>query len=527
MDLQEALETADGAVFRSEGRHLKDIEKHLLLGALEGKTYEQIAKSSNFAISYLKKYAGPNLWKTLSRALGEEVRKTNFEGAIERYTKRHPSHLHTLSFQPTESLYSDWERVPDVGQFIGRETDLTILHQWVLSQQCRLILLSGMGGVGKTMLAAKLASQVRTHFERTVWRSLRKAPPIRELLDDLISLLSNGQEGVSALPIGNQISRLLYHLQNRRHLLVLDELETVLKSGELAGQYDENHVEYEELIKRIGEEAHGSCIILASREQPKTINMVANDKFPVRVYTVEGLSTTDAKNFLASRGIDHHQHGVEELVQIYRGNPSALGIVSTTIQRLFRGKVTDFLKLSTIVVNDVLDDLLCQQFERLSVTEQEILYWISLQLKPVSFEDIKLGAKFITSRSSDLIGALESLERRSFLEKNDDLFLLQPIVSKYTINDFVMRVCRNITHLIEDDSLTHLGLLRSHDISCSKADEMDKLQLILRPIVNRLAVRQTIGEQLKRVLSLVRGKPFQMVGYSEANIKSLLSSINS
>gem|GEM_PF-5873512 len=46
----------------------------------------------------------------------------------------------------------------------------------------------GIGGIGKSTLAVKLALQIHTEFEIVVWRSLRNAPPLDELLESILCL---------------------------------------------------------------------------------------------------------------------------------------------------------------------------------------------------------------------------------------------------------------------------------------------------------------------------------------------------
>ena len=75
----------------------------------------------------------------------------------------------------------EWGDAPDPEPFVGRSTELGVLRHWVLDECCRLLAVVGMGGIGKTSLAAKLAHEVAPRFERVYWRSLRDAPPVRRL----------------------------------------------------------------------------------------------------------------------------------------------------------------------------------------------------------------------------------------------------------------------------------------------------------------------------------------------------------
>lgn len=87
--------------------------------------------------------------------------------------------------------HEDWGEAPDTAEFVGRVDELALLRRWILEERCRLVPVLGVGGVGKTSLAAKLAQEVAPSFEHVYWRSLRDAPPPSEWLAGPIGFLSD------------------------------------------------------------------------------------------------------------------------------------------------------------------------------------------------------------------------------------------------------------------------------------------------------------------------------------------------
>jgi len=58
----------------------------------------------------------------------------------------------------------------------------------------------------------------------------------------------------------------MQYLRSSRCLLVLDS-ESILRSGELAGRYCSGYEGYGQLLRRVGDERHQSCLVLTSREK--------------------------------------------------------------------------------------------------------------------------------------------------------------------------------------------------------------------------------------------------------------------
>lgn len=133
-----------------------------------------------------------------------------------------------------------------MGTFYGRTEELETLNQWLVLDRCRLIAILGLGGMGKSSLAAKITQQVQGDFEAIIWRSLRNAPTLETLLAELVPFVSQQQE-TQATP-----ERLLAWLRQRRCLIILDNVETILQAGDCVGCYQPGYADYGDLLRLLG-----------------------------------------------------------------------------------------------------------------------------------------------------------------------------------------------------------------------------------------------------------------------------------
>ncbi|MCC3435721.1 MAG: ATPase, partial [Microcoleus sp. PH2017_05_CCC_O_A] len=183
MNLKEALKIADKIVFERTGQHLDDLQAAVLKGTLERETYKHIAKDFDCSESSVRK-VGAELWEILSEELGEDVSKSNLSSAIERLQvslvssnfvqnvseqhisgsfntcgearhppeqrNSHPQNQETSNTKQTKTktLYQDLSEMPELGDFFDRTHELQTLTTWILQQNCRLITLTGISGIG-------------------------------------------------------------------------------------------------------------------------------------------------------------------------------------------------------------------------------------------------------------------------------------------------------------------------------------------------------------------------------------------
>jgi DNA-binding SARP family transcriptional activator len=319
--------------------------------------------------------------------------------------------------------------VPGLHSFYGRETELTKLEHWMIDDRCRVVALVGLGGVGKTALAARLADRVALQFDQVLWYSLVFAPPLQELLSDCLQVLS--AQPLSAIPMSlhTQLAALLGSLRQRRCLLVFDGVENIMSDGELAGNYRPGYQGYGQLIQWVSQSRHLSCLVLVSREQPAELAGANSPGALAQVLRLSGLEAEAGRAILQEQGISGSSWEQNRLIQCYSGNPLALQIVADTIRNVFAGDIALFLRYQ-ILIFGAIRTVLDQQFAKLSALERDILIWVARMPSAVSIASIQTDL-VQPAGGRAVLEAVRSLQQRSLLEQQQDGLGLPEVVTLY------------------------------------------------------------------------------------------------
>ena len=468
------------------------------------------------------------------------------ESTWERFLQRIPirdrsfsAFCQMLDLDPNEiaqSLKENLEQAPDVLNFHGRQRELGTLEQWIIKDRCRLINIVGfagigktglvMGGIGKTDLSLQLARRIRGEFEYIFWQPLLNAPSLKIVLTELIEFISDRIEAELATTTDGLITQLLHYLNQCRCLLILDNVESILQSGDRVGNYRSDYEEYGNFLQRIGSSKHQSCVLVTSRIEPIDIEDMKS-KSSVRSLGLDGLDIAAGRAIFGdiARANNGNFQGTEEnwsnLISFYNGNPLALKITALHILKRFDGNLSEFLTHHLMVFGKI-REFLDWHFERLNAAEKTVMYWLALNREAVSIADLKQDI-FSPIEQKYLPETLDTLERQIPIEKSGNRFTLQPVLIEYVSERVIKEICQELES-------GNLQLFNSHALIKASAKDYVKdsqIRLILQPIIDRLndsgLELHCLKNRLDKLLSQVNR---QTPGYTAGNLLNLMRYAN-
>jgi tetratricopeptide (TPR) repeat protein len=352
----------------------------------------------------------------------------------------------------------------------NRADDITKTLTYI--QDHRILLISGIGGVGKTTLARALIETRPANVPLPFWFdfNINMNAALGDVLEKLAGYLKDpriaGFRAERREAGQDDINRLAGELQRREQLwLVFDNLETILDDRYF---HDEG---MDKLFTSLRGRTHNAKIIFTSRVIPELKN--GNELIGVleKIRELEGLSITHAVYYLVKKGfggvdkdilekiakdVDGHPFALELLVGI--ANDMGVGIALNEIE-LYRKQ-----KLTKIKIQKKL-------FEKLAGVEKEFLERMSVFRKPEPISALKIMFTHGTS-----VEDVRKLKRKSLLkiDKNDN-FWLHPLIREFSYDDLKDKkkihylACLYYISLKLPDELTKKGDVKSLIEACHHA----------------------------------------------------------
>lgn len=420
--------------------YLNPTQEIVLREVWNGKTYSKIADDYNYDSEYIKT-VGCNLWQILSNAFNEQINKNNFVPFMRRKTSellntqqaaKSISHnsVSLLADFRRERQHHHWSSVPSIENFIGREKQLKLLESWHQDGKCNCIIVSGMVGCGKTSLITKFTNSIQNQFDHIIWLSLNNPPSILRLINYCLKiinqkLIEHNTQKLIDQDLGYLLSQLVDALKEKKVLLVLDDLQSILEIHQTNSCYKQQFEGYGHFLRSLISTHHQSLLICASRVKPRSLEYYNINQ--VNILDLSGWEKTSIDEFINSRNISTiDKQKLSHLSKSLQYNPQLLKIIDSHWD-IFSDEAEDLEQIvQEFIFLEEIVYLLEQELNCLSKSEQEIIFWLAMSSDPVAQDKLIYSQSKIKYKNS-----IKSLEKRSLIVQNNGQYFLMPIMKSY------------------------------------------------------------------------------------------------
>lgn len=218
--------------------------------------------------------------------------------------------------------------------WVGREE---VVDQLVCQVRgaCRILLITGIAGVGKTALAERLSLELRDmDMLRENFDAKDRTPEFGSFAARLLEKLGQVVTPADRLETQQLLTRLVEALRDRPHLLIVDSLEEVLQGNEQEGWSDFIDDGFLLFFQQVlAAESFNSRLVITSQELPAPVlDFGTRYRNYWLVQPLMGLSPTEQLALFAKTGLDVDLEArgrplLERIGRAYEGHPLALRVI--------------------------------------------------------------------------------------------------------------------------------------------------------------------------------------------------------
>ncbi|WP_414579519.1 NB-ARC domain-containing protein [Anabaena sp. CCY 9402-a] len=311
----------------------------------------------------------------------------------------------------------------------GRKTEIAQIQQWLTDQNTFLIGIEGIGGTGKSMLAAKIYDEI-AGFPKRFWADVSNGASFSDLAREVLTQFG--------CPVPEQeaqlIEALVRCLRSGQFLLIIDNLESLLQPDRQWGS-----LFYGEFFQAWVESGGNSKVLVTTRERPELKGF--------EWLSLKGLQVDEGVALLTALGI---KGDLKEFVELVDGHPLLLRLVADLLKEEY-SQDPDLSRLADLGLGNLrqlLTDpqvvgihrrenvgmvlVLDASFNRLNELQKALLLNISVYRGAV--DSAAAVAVLPGNSAAEIEGELRNIVKRSLLvEKLNGKrwFEFQPVVLEY------------------------------------------------------------------------------------------------
>ncbi len=331
---------------------------------------------------------------------------------------------------------------PSIPTLIGRDAELVKLSKLLANPACRLIVITGMGGIGKTSLALALGTQQARRFLHGVVFVALADLETASLLDTAVADTLNITIPPSAIPR----DYLCQQLQAQELLLILDNVEQLLPA-------------IEGLLQALLQAAPNLKIIITSRETPR---LRAANLFPLHGLSLPDVDETAVIPTAATTLFSQHAHRIQpnfslvqawphvlELCHLLQGSPLGIELAAAQLEVI---SYADLARNLRVTVTE-----LAVEYQDMPLRHRSLrgLFHHSWQILPTEERDAlaKLSlfrGGFTTTAASHAVNIpqniLHSLLKKSLLQQQNGRFSLHTLIRQFAQEQLSNKTAVSLQH---------------------------------------------------------------------------------
>ncbi len=317
------------------------------------------------------------------------------------------------------------------------------VYEKLLQPDLNVLVLTGIGGGGKSVLAALLYHYAQTQQQtkaspfkaQPIWLSLDRATTFSDLVGTLFELFGKPLPDISSMspPYQAQVLFNALNTEDKPRLVILDQFDYLLDPSTGKALSDKPGVG-EWLDALNSQPFQSSCrLLFTSRICP-----IGTRRYPLtylQEFRVDSLTVSEGVELLRMQGVQAEETVLQSAVEACNGHALSLTLLAVLVQK-YGISLERLLTNPDLWLGDISTNLFDAIFQQLDDIQKALLRALSVYRLPIPLEAAQtLTASFT---SAQMMSALEVLLNQQLIQPTGEgRYQLHAIVARYAKQHFV------------------------------------------------------------------------------------------